>query len=69
MMDKAVCWIFCSYDKTGTTRTCSVPNDNLKRIYDILKTKQKPFTKRKYVVHKGETKKTQTPEKQLLLSG
>nr|MBI1231176.1 hypothetical protein [Cytophagales bacterium] len=69
MMDKAVCWIFCSYDKKVTTQTCTGPNDNLKRIYDILKTQQQNFKKRKSVVHKGETKETKTPEKQLLLSG
>jgi transposase len=58
-----------TYDKTVTTRKCTVPNDILKRIYDILQTKHQPFTKRKSVVHKLETKKTETPEKQLLLSG
>lgn len=58
-----------TYDKTVTTRKCTVPNDNLKRIYDILQTKYQPFTKRKSVVHKLETKKTETPEKQILLSG
>lgn len=58
-----------TYDKTVTTRKCTVPNDNLKRIYDILQTKHQPFTKRKSVVHKLESKKTKTTEKQLLLSG
>lgn len=58
-----------TYDKTVVTRKCTVPNDNLKRIYDILQTKHQPFTKRKSVVHKIETKKTETTEKQRLLSG
>jgi hypothetical protein len=58
-----------TYGITVTTRRCTVPNGNLKRIYDILQTKHQPFTKRKYVVHKLETKKTKVPEKQILLSG
>ena len=58
-----------TYEKTVTTRKCTVPDEKLKRIYDILQTKHQPFTKRKSVVHKLETKKTKTTEKQLLLSG
>jgi transposase len=58
-----------TYEKTVATRKCTVPNDNLKRIYDILQTKHQPFTKRKSVVHKLESKKTKNPDKQLLLSG
>ncbi|KEO73046.1 IS1634 family transposase [Anditalea andensis] len=58
-----------TYDKTITTRKCTVPNRNLKEIYDILQTKHRPFTKRKSVVHKPETKKTENAEKQKLLSG
>jgi len=58
-----------TYDKTVTTRNCTVPDDSLKRIYDILQTKHQPFTKRKSVVHKLESKKTKTTEKQLLMSG
>ncbi|WP_449495064.1 IS1634 family transposase [Belliella filtrata] len=46
-----------TYDKTITTRKCTVPNKNLKQIYDILQTKYQPFTKRKSVVHKPETEK------------
>lgn len=58
-----------TYDKTITTRKCTVPNKNLKQIYDILKTKYQPFTKRKSVVHKSETEKIDPPKKQLLMSG
>lgn len=58
-----------TYDKTVSTRKCTVPNDTLKRIYDILQTKHQPFTKRKSVVHKLETKKTKPTEKQIHLSG
>src|SRR5690606_1595656 len=35
-----------TYDKIITTRKCTVPNANLKQIYDILQTKHQPFTKR-----------------------
>lgn len=58
-----------TYEKTITTRKCTLPNDNLKQIYNILQTKHQPFTKRKSVVHKPETKKTEPSEKQKLLSG
>ena len=58
-----------TYDKIITTRKCTLPNDNLKQIYNILKTKHQPFTKRKSVVHKLEAKKTEATEKQILLSG
>ena len=58
-----------TYDKIITTRKCTVPNANLKQIYDILQTKHQPFTKRKSVVHKLESKKTENTEKQKLLTG
>jgi transposase len=58
-----------TYDKIITTRKCTVPNKNLKQIYDILQTRHQPFTKRKSVVHKTETEKIESPKKQLLLSG
>ncbi|EON79432.1 hypothetical protein ADIS_0070 [Lunatimonas lonarensis] len=58
-----------TYDKIITTRKCTVPNKNLKQIYDILQTKHQPFAKRKSVVHKSETEKIESPKKQLLLSG
>jgi transposase len=55
-----------TYDKIITTRKCSQPNENLKRIYDILRTNHKPFTKRKSVVHKLELKKIETQQQRLL---
>lgn len=58
-----------TYEKIITTRKCTLPNDNLKHIYSILQTKHQPFTKRKSVVHKLKTKKTETTEEQKLLSG
>jgi transposase len=51
-----------TYDKTVTSRKCTAPNDNLKRIYDILQTKYQPFTKRKSVVHKTKIEKIQNPK-------
>ena len=58
-----------TYGKIITTRKCTLPNDNLKQIYDILQSKHQPFTKRKSVVHKLENKKTEIAKNQLLLSG
>lgn len=58
-----------TYGKTIATRKCTVPNENLKQIYDILQSKHQPFTKRKSVVHKCQPSKTELPENQKLLSG
>ena len=58
-----------TYDKTITTRKCTEPNENLKGIYNILKSKHQPFTKRKSVVHKPAPEKIEPPQTQLLLSG
>jgi transposase len=58
-----------TYNKIITVRKCTQPNGNLKRIYDILKTKHQPFTKRKSVVHKLKPEKTEPPQPQLLLTG
>lgn len=58
-----------TYDKTITPRKCTLPNNNLKQIYNILQTKHQPFTKRKSVVHKLEPEKTETTEKQRLQTG
>jgi hypothetical protein len=58
-----------TYDKIINTRKCTLPNDNLKRIYNILQIKHKPFTKRKSVVHKLKSEKIEPPKKQLLLTG
>ena len=58
-----------TYGKIIVTRKCSEPDEKLKRIYDILQSKYKPFTKRKSVVHKLEPKKIETQQQRLLLSG
>jgi hypothetical protein len=52
--------------QTVSTRKCSEPNENLKAIYDILKTNHKPFRKRKSVVHKPPPKKVETQQIRLL---
>ena len=58
-----------TYGKTIVTRKCSEPEEPLKKIYDIIQSKYRPFTKRKSVVHKLELKKNETQQYQLLLSG
>ncbi len=58
-----------TYDKIITIRKCTLPNDNLKRIYNILDIKHQPFTKRIYVVHKLKPEKTENPNKQIIISG
>ena len=58
-----------TYDKIITTRKCTQPNENLKKIYDILKTKHQPFVKQKSVVHKLKPEKIELTQNQLLLSG
>lgn len=54
-------------DQIVSTRKCSEPNDNLKAIYDILKSNYRPFRKRKSVVHKPPPKKTETQQLWLLV--
>ena len=58
-----------TYDKTITTRKCTVPTDQLKQIYNALQTKYQPFTKRKSVVHKLESEKIEITQNQKLLTG
>ena len=58
-----------TYDTIITTRKCTQPNQNLKKIYSILQIKNQPFIKRKSVVHKHEQEKNYCPQKQILLSG
>lgn len=55
-----------TYDKIVTTRKCSLPSQNLTDIFSILRMKHQPFTKRKSVVHKLETKKNETQQLRLL---
>ena len=42
------------YDEVIITRRCSDPTPKAEAIYQRLKYKSKPFTKRKFVVHKSE---------------
>jgi hypothetical protein len=49
-------------DQIVSTRKCSEPNENLKAIYDALKTNYQPFRKRKSVVHKPKPEKIQTQQ-------
>ena len=58
-----------TYDKVITVRKCSLPNEKLKRIYEILKINHKPFVKRKSVVHKLELKKDESQQQRLLPPG
>ena len=58
-----------TFNNTIITRRCSEPNEKLTSIYNILKLKHQPFTKRKSVVHKLETKKDETHQQRLLQSG
>jgi transposase len=51
-----------TYDKVITVRKCSLPNENLKRICDILKMNHKSFVKRKSVVHKPDFKKDESQQ-------
>lgn len=58
-----------TYGKIISTRKCTLPNENLKQIYNILQTKHQPFTKRKSVVHKPEPEKIEYSKNQILLTG
>lgn len=49
-----------TFDKTITVRKCSEPTGKLLALFDILKIKHQPFTKRKSVVHKPELKKNES---------
>ena len=48
-----------TFDKIITIRKCSLPNQQLAAIYQLLKTKNQPFVKRKSVVLKLELKKNE----------
>ena len=49
-----------TFDKIITVRKCSEPTGKLLALWDILKIKHQPFTKRKSVVHKPELKKNES---------
>jgi len=46
-----------NYEEVILIRRCSEPNAKVQAIYDKLKYKSQPFTKRKFVVHKSEFQK------------
>jgi len=46
-----------NYEEVILIRRCSVPSEKVQAIYDKLKYKSQPFTKRKFVVHKSEFEK------------
>ena len=56
------------HDNVIVIRRCSEPNEKVKQLYDALKFKYAPFTKKKSVVHKLEFKKTLHLEKQYFSS-
>lgn len=53
------------HEQTITIRRCSEPNEKVKEIYQILNYKDRPFTRKKSVVHKTEIKKSLTPENKI----
>jgi hypothetical protein len=58
-----------NYDEVIFIRRCSDPNENVQAIYDKLKYKPQPFTKRKYVVHKSEFQNSELFDYSHILSG
>lgn len=54
-----------TFDQITSVRKCSEPSEQLKKLFDILKAKYKPFKKIKYVVHKPPPKKSQLAVLQL----
>ena len=57
------------HDEVIMIRRCSEPNQNVKRLYDVLNFKYAPFVKKKSVVHKSELDQCQSIEQQVVLSG
>ena len=56
-------------NETVCIRKCSEPTENVKAIYDALKFKPMPFTRKKSVVPPAEIKKSQSPDNELSLTG
>ena len=52
------------HEQTITIRRCSEPNEKVKEIYRILNYKQRPFTRKKSVVHKMKFENSLTSENQ-----
>jgi len=51
-------------NKVISIRRCSEPNQALKELYQTLQYKDRPFTKRKSVVHRSESQKKNTANNQ-----
>ncbi|GAF02016.1 transposase [Saccharicrinis fermentans DSM 9555 = JCM 21142] len=51
-------------NQTISIRRCYEPNEKVKQLYDALKYKYPPFTRKKSVVHKMKIKKSQVATKQ-----
>jgi hypothetical protein len=55
------------FDQVIISRRCSDPGANVEAIYNRLHYKSKPFTKRKFVVHKSDFQKIDLVDLQILL--
>jgi hypothetical protein len=53
-----------NHEEVIMIRRCSEPNQQVRKLYDVLKYKYAPFVKRKSVVHKSELENCQFIEKQ-----
>jgi hypothetical protein len=49
------------HDQVIIIRRCSEPTQRVRQIFDVLKYKHTPFVKKKFVVHKSELKKNESP--------
>jgi len=58
-----------THDEVIMIRRCSEPNQHVRKLYDALKFKYAPFTKKKFVVHKSELENCQSTDMQISLSG
>lgn len=55
-------------DEIIQIRRCTEPNENVKRIYDILKYKSEPYKKKKFVVHKLDFKNPYFADNEIIRS-
>ena len=58
-----------AYDQQIIIRQCSEPTEEVTKIYQALKYKPKPFTRKKSVVPLAEIKKNETHDSPELLTG
>ena len=56
------------YDEVIISRRCSEPTPKVMAIYQRLKYKNQPFTKRKFVVHKSEFEKMNVADLQIFVT-